>query len=149
MISLLSPDLTLIRELPLNEVDQFLHKENLSAKRLDWQAESIVVFDRSLDDPIAQAYTGSESVISGFRSIDELVSTINDSLAKYGRAIFVPSNKSMRHFFNTSGFVRSMRELDRRLIPGHRQLIPPGLYGAKHIFAVEVTEPKSTSLHAG
>ena len=54
MISLLSPDLTLIRELPLNEVDQFLHKENLSAKRLDWQAESIVVFDRSLDDPIAK-----------------------------------------------------------------------------------------------
>jgi hypothetical protein len=74
-------------------------------------------------------------VIKGFRSLDHLAAKMREVLATGHAVVFAPTTKGLRHFYNTAGFISTLSLLTSKL--GEVEvLVPPGVYGQRHVFAV-------------
>jgi hypothetical protein len=74
-------------------------------------------------------------IIKGFRSLDDLANKMREVLATGHAVAFAPTTKGLRHFYNTAGFITTLSLLTAKL--GEVEvLVPPGLYGQQHVFAV-------------
>lgn len=71
-------------------------------------------------------------IIRGFRSKPELLAELSAAIGDGKSVAFTPSQRSLRHFFNTQGFIASMEEIGGQL-EGAENVVPAGLYGQQHV----------------
>ena len=74
-------------------------------------------------------------VIRGYRSCDELVSTMQAAINEGKKCAFVPTLKTLREFLSTDGFIAVMNQVNAQL-ERHEVLVEPNSYDSKHVFAV-------------
>ncbi|MCA9130698.1 MAG: hypothetical protein KDB22_26605 [Planctomycetales bacterium] len=68
-------------------------------------------------------------VLRGYRTPRELIASMQDALNSGRNVAFVPTNKTMRHFFNTEGFRREMLKVADGL-KNWEELIAADFYAA-------------------
>ena len=76
-------------------------------------------------------------IIGGYRSLQELVNTMQEAINDGKKCAFIPTQKTLRLFFWTQGFIMMMEKVNAGL-ENHVVLYPPNVYGReqKHVFAV-------------
>jgi hypothetical protein len=74
-------------------------------------------------------------IIRGCRSKDHLRATMQEAIDNGRACVFAPSQKTLRHFMNTSGFACVMSELATQL-NNCKVLAVPDCYDSIHLFAV-------------
>lgn len=87
-------------------------------------------------DAIIQRIKNSNGVIvRAFYSRSRLVKDLQSAINSNREAAFAPKMRSLRHFYNTDGFILVMSEIESELT-NHRVLLEPNSYGGRHLFAV-------------
>ena len=69
-------------------------------------------------------------VVKAFTSIPRLVAELSSALENGGDVMFSPGHRSMRHFFNASGFISAMGTVAKQL-PDADVVVPAGVYGGR------------------
>lgn len=74
-------------------------------------------------------------IIRGYRNSNELVHQIQSAIDVGKPAIFEPTIKSLRIFFNTAGFIATLTKLLGDL-NNYEIIVPPNIYGTKHVMVI-------------
>lgn len=93
--------------------------------------------DSRIDLMLSAIKNDGGKVIRGYRSLPDLRNEIVSALSTGHSVAFAPTNRGLRDFYNTAGFVSTLTKLISEL-PSVDVLIPPGAYGKqqRHVFAV-------------
>ena len=71
-------------------------------------------------------------IIRKCSSIPNLVSEISTAISDGRTVAFIPGKRSLRHFFNSQGFVSAINEMITKIV-GAEVVLPPGLYDGQHL----------------
>lgn len=88
-----------------------------------------------VDSAIHEILDSGGVVIRGYRSRDELVRTMQTAINDGKKCVFVPTQRTLREFLNTDGFIEVMDQVNAQL-ENHDVLIEANSYGSQHVFAV-------------
>ncbi|MGE0761624.1 MAG: hypothetical protein AB7O38_31740 [Pirellulaceae bacterium] len=91
-----------------------------------------------IDQIVARIEQSGGAVVRGFRTLEELRMEFATALAAGQSAVFAPTQKSARHFYNTPGFISAMQGILATL-DDVAVIIEPNLYGQRLVFAVAPT----------
>lgn len=91
--------------------------------------------DPDISDTITALQQQGAVLIRGYSSQLELTQELQAAIDVGKPAIVQPTTKSMRLFFNTSGFKMMMQEVLEGLIDYHL-VIPPDCYGKRLLMAI-------------
>jgi len=138
MLTILTPQLKLLENLPQEALENFLTTRFLASRRSN-QPNSVVVFDLSIESILKKMDAQKIMTIRKYRDNHQLLEAFSKELSESNRVIFAPKMRSMRHFYSTKGFINQMSILKEK-IQDSEIIIPAGLYGTSHLFGLQHTE---------
>lgn len=97
-----------------------------------------------INEFIAQVENEGGHIIRGYRSPSELIGEMQKGLSTGKVVVFVPSTRSLRHFFNTDGFIRVASDIISRIRDAD-VILKPDLYEHRHAFALRPCGQKEYS----
>jgi hypothetical protein len=133
-MKIFDPTMKYICSMQKDEVSSFLLSKSMKALKTS-SSNELIIFDSILDELIGKIISKEITCINTFTTRSKLIDDINHMLENRGIAIFFPSHKSLRHFYNLSGFIDVMNDIVSE-INNSSLIIPPGIYGRMYLFGL-------------
>jgi hypothetical protein len=135
-IKILTPQLSLLKEVSDKLLLENFLKENNLVGKSGLIKNQVIAIDFDIQEKLSAITYENTYVISTYIDNNWLLSEFNQNLKKFDRVFFSPKYKDLRHFYNTLGFIKIMKEIEDKLFDS-KVFLPAGLYGNKHLFGIE------------